>query len=239
MDQCPTDAGFPPAPGCQHQPGKWPADGAREPGDQGDPGDRPARLLAVDPGQRRKPRLVKPDPHTEPDDSPAREKDEGRRRHGEQPEARREDEIRQHQHAAPAKAVDPRSCPGPNHSRNHHRHGKRTEHPDRREAEVFGHGHSQNGGDVVAGSPADGEGRAEGSDNQSSPRRRQSWDHDGASIWKGAARQRALPLVFMPPASRAGTAAPMRRHQQGIGRYRPQRPVAAPAPRPPLPRGSR
>ena len=89
------------------------------------------------------------------------------------------------------------------------------------------------------GSPVHGEGRTKGGDHRCAPPGRKSWDHAGGSIRKDAARRRASPAVFRPAASRAGTASPMRKRRSGTARCRPQRPVAAPAPRPPSLPGSR
>ena len=94
MDQRPAEAGFAPAPCRQHQPRKRPADRARDPGDEGNAGDRNSRVLAIDPGQRCEPCLVEPYAHAEPDHGPAGEQNQGRRSQREQPEPRCEDKVR-------------------------------------------------------------------------------------------------------------------------------------------------
>ena len=77
-------------------------------------------------------------------------------------EADREDEVGQHQDAAAARSVDPRSGPRTHNGRNHHRHRECAEDPDRGQVEILGHGTGEDRRDVVTGRPTHREGRAEG-----------------------------------------------------------------------------
>src|SRR3990167_7360494 len=67
--------------------------------------------------------------------------------------------------------------PWPDRGRNHHRHGKRSEHPDRRQAEAGRHRCGQNGRDEVTGRPADNFRDAKRRDDPAATGRRQGQQH--------------------------------------------------------------
>ena len=85
---------------------KRPADGAGKSGDQGDAGDRAARLAAIDRGQRGKGRIVKPQRHAEAQHRPCAGERDRPPGEAEPDEPGRQHQVRQHQHAATAAAVD-------------------------------------------------------------------------------------------------------------------------------------
>jgi hypothetical protein len=111
-------------------------------------------------------------------------------------------------HAPAAGAVYPRSGPGADDGRDHHRHREGAEHPDRRQAETLRHGRGENGRDVMARRPADRKRGAERRDDHAPPFGRQPRDHRADALRSGRRRGASVPVT---PSSRAGTAGPTRR----------------------------
>ncbi|CAM3355409.1 hypothetical protein THPR109532_04875 [Thalassospira profundimaris] len=88
--------------------GNRPADRAGKSGNQGNAGDRSARIMAINPAQRGKGRLIKPHRHANTNDAPRNThhgQTIGRTQHR---KAARKDQAGHCQHRAPAKLVNPR-----------------------------------------------------------------------------------------------------------------------------------
>lgn len=106
MRRSPAHAGRPPAERIDAPRRQRPADRARKAGEQRNAGDRPARLLPIDPAERCERGVVEPEPHPCAHDEPAEPQHwrRGRKRQRHQP--RREQQIRYSQHLAPAEEID-------------------------------------------------------------------------------------------------------------------------------------
>ena len=89
----PGKAGVAPADRLQAPLGQRPADGAGKSRDQRDPGDRLARLVAVDTAERGEGGVVQAEPHADAEDQPRRPHHLDRVRHGQHDQSRGDDDV--------------------------------------------------------------------------------------------------------------------------------------------------
>jgi hypothetical protein len=102
----PDQAGRTPAPFVQEDGAQWPTDRAGKPGYQGDTGDRAARLVAVEPGQCGKGRIVKTHADADAEQRPGNDESRSAMGRGEDHQAGSDDQVRGGENTAPAMPVD-------------------------------------------------------------------------------------------------------------------------------------
>jgi hypothetical protein len=145
----------PPAELCVEKRRERPSDRAGEAGNQGDTGDRSARRPAVEPGEGGESRIIKAHRHTDAERRPGQSQSEKSLRDTEQDEPRRQDQIRERQHAATAAIVDRTADGRPQHRRQQQRTREQAEHSRARHTETVRDRISQDRRQVIARSPGE------------------------------------------------------------------------------------
>ncbi len=149
----PDQAGATPAERSLQPAADRPAHGTGESGKQGNPGDRTARIAAVDAGECGERRLVKPQRHADADHQPAEPEHQRPVRKAEGRQPCREDQTGKRQHITPAVMVDALAAQRPENGRHHQRQGKCGEHGAGGQAQLARHRLGENRWQVVGRAP--------------------------------------------------------------------------------------